>query len=80
MMPGCDTCRHWNPSEIVNDGYGNTYRCNATDDGLPPPGVGEVEMDEKGEIKRVPGKRVMQLTGCPLWREKAVYGQMTLFD
>lgn len=79
MIPGCDTCSHWNPSEIVWDGYGNTYRCNATKDGLPPPGVGEDELDEKGEIKRIPGMKVMQTVKCPLWRGKAEYGQIELF-
>ena len=82
-MPGmCKDCGHFNPPGDKGEVIWNGGRCTAVEDGEHKKGWGDIQYNEDGTIKRIPGTMVMDVKKCVYWipkQEEPEYEQMTLF-
>lgn len=82
-MPGwCADCGHFNPPGDQGERIWNGGKCDAEEDGNHKKGWGDIQHNEDGTIKRIPGTMLMDVKKCYYWipkQEEPEYEQLTLF-
>lgn len=83
MSGTCKDCGHFNPPGDQGERIWNGGRCDAKEDGENKRGWGDLQYNEDGSIKRIPGTMVLDVKKCFYWipkqEEKPEYEQLSLF-